>query len=117
MSALLEVIKQTLRSDGLSVYDFAEKVGTCKAPYVVVYDGGVEVTPGTKGMYGAHAYEVVCLTPYGDVAGLHSLEAQVRGAMRAMPQLRLSSSGGTGVEQTYQARAVSLVYVNTERMY
>lgn len=117
MSALLEAIKQTLRSGGLNVYDFAEKLGTCKTPYVVVYDAGVKVAPGSKGMYGTHAYEVVCLTPYGDVAGLHSLEAQVRGAMRAMPQLRLSSSGGTGVEQTYQARAVSLIYVSTERMY
>lgn len=47
---MLEAIKEKLRAAGLTVYDFAEKIGTCKAPYVVVYDSGVEVTPGTKGM-------------------------------------------------------------------
>lgn len=114
---MLEAIKEKLRAAGLTVYDFAEKIGTCKAPYVVVYDSGVEVTPGTKGMYGRHTYEVACLTPYTDVDGLAALEQRVRQAMHTLPGLRLSSSGGTGVEQTYQARAMSLAYVSTERLY
>lgn len=114
---MLEAIKEKLRAAGLTVYDFAEKIGTCKAPYVVVYDSGVEVTSGTKGMYGRHTYEVACLTPYTDVDGLAALERRVRQAMHALPGLRLSSSGGTGVEQTYQARAMSLAYVSTERLY
>lgn len=114
---MLEAIKTGLRDSGLTVYDFAEKIGVCKAPYVVVYDGGVEVIPGTKGMYGRHTYEVVCLTPYTDVSGLAHLEARVRRIMSAFRQLRLSSTGGTGVEQNYQARAVSLVYTSAERMF
>lgn len=80
---MLEAIKEKLRAAGLTVYDFAEKIGTCKAPYVVVYDSGVEVTPGTKGMYGRHTYEVACLTPYTDVDGLAALERRVRQAMHA----------------------------------
>ena len=96
---MLEAIKEKLRAAGLTVYDFAEKIGTC------------------KGMYGRHTYEVACLTPYTDVDGLAALERRVRQAMQALPGLRLSSSGGTGVEQTYQARAMSLAYVSTERLY
>ena len=34
LSAMLEAIKEKLRAAGLTVYDFAEKIGTCKAPYM-----------------------------------------------------------------------------------
>ena len=44
---MLEAIKEKLRAAGLTVYDFAEKIGTCKAPYVVVYDSGVEAVSYT----------------------------------------------------------------------
>lgn len=113
---MLETIKATLRAAGLAVYDYAEKAGTCKAAYVVVYDGGVEITPGSKGMYGRHSYEAVCLAPYGDVDGLAALASRVRLALEALPQLRLSAAGPAGVEQPYQARSLSLTYATMERI-
>ncbi len=112
---MLNQIKALLRGSGLTVYDSAEKIGECRAPYVVAYDHGFEAQPGTKGLLGKHVYEVVCLTPYADVDGLPRLEARVRQALLDVSGLRLASTGGTGVEQTYQARAVALTYTISER--
>ena len=83
---MLDTIKASLRASGLTVYDSAEKIGECRAPYVVCYDAGVEVTPKTKGMLGQQIYEVVCLVPYGDVEGLPALEKRVRELERAAGQ-------------------------------
>lgn len=47
--------------------------------------------------------------------GLPRLEARVRQALLDVSGLRLASTGGTGVEQTYQARAVALTYTISER--
>lgn len=113
---MLDQIKDALRADGLTVYDSAEEIGACKAPYVVCYDHGVEAQAGTKGLLGKHIYEVVCLVPYTDVSGLPALESRVRGLLREITGLRFSSSTGTGVEQTYQARALALTYTTTERL-
>ena len=113
---MINQIKNTLRADGLTVYDSAEEIGTCKAPYVVCYDHGVEAQPGTKGLLGKHIYEVVCLVPYTDVSGLPALEGRVRGLLREVPGLRFTASGGTGVKQTYQARALALTYTTSERL-
>lgn len=113
---MLDQIKDTLRLGSLTVYDSAEKIDICKAPYVVCYDHGVEAQPGTKGMLGKHIYEVVCLVPYTDVSGLPALEGRVRGLLREVPGLRFTASGGTGVEQTYQARALALTYTTCERL-
>jgi hypothetical protein len=113
---MLDIIKDRLRADGLTCYDAAEKIGECRAPYVICYDGGLEVQPGTKGMLGRHSYEVVCLTPFDQVDALPRREARARALLRAIPGLTLSSTGGTGVEQTFKARAVSMVYYTTERI-
>lgn len=112
---MLGRIKALLRDGGLTVYDSAEKVGECKAPYVVAYDHGFEAQAGTKGMLGKHVYEVVCLTPYADVDGLPQLESRVRSLLADVDGLRLSATGGTGIEQTYQARAVAITYTVCER--
>lgn len=114
---MLDTIKASLRASGLTVYDSAEKVGECRAPYVVCYDAGVEVAPKTKGMLGQQVYEVVCLTPYGDVDGLPALEKQVREILRDIPGLHQTSSAGTGIEQTFQARASALRYAIPIRLY
>lgn len=114
---MLDTIKASLRASGLTVYDSAEKVGECRAPYVVCYDAGVEVTPKTKGMLGQQIYEVVCLVPYGDVEGLPALEKQVREILRDIPGLHQTSSAGTGIEQTFQARASALRYAIPIRLY
>lgn len=114
---MLDTIKASLRASGLTVYDSAEKVGECRAPYVVCYDAGVEVAPKTKGMLGQQVYEVVCLTPYGDVDGLPALEKQVREILRDIPGLHQTSSAGTGIEQTFQARAIALRYAIPIRLY
>lgn len=114
---MLETIKAALRKVGLTVYDSAEKIGECRAPYVVCYDAGVEITPGTKGMLGQQLYEVVCLTPYTDTEGLPRLEKQARAALRGIPGLHQYSSAGTGIEQSFQARACALRYAIPRRMY
>lgn len=112
---MLNQIKALLRGGGLTVYDSAEKLGECRAPYVVAYDQGFEAQPGTKGMLGKHVYEVVCMVPYTDVEGLPRLEARVRALLQNVSGLRLASTGGTGIEQTYQARAVAITYTTSER--
>lgn len=114
---MLETIKETLRTAGLTVYDSAEKVGECRAPYVVCYDGGVEVQPRTKGMLGQQLYEVVCLVPYEDVDGLPALADRVREVLRALPGLHQSAGAGTGIEQTFLARASALRYAVAKRLY
>lgn len=113
---MLETIKEALRNAGLTVYDSAEEIGSCKAPYVVCYDHGAEAQAGTKGMLGKHVYEVVCLVPYTDVSGLPQLESQVRSLLRGVNGLRFVASSGTGVEQTFQARATALTYQVAERL-
>lgn len=113
---MLEQMKQLLKAAGLTVYDSVEKVGECRAPYVVCYDNGTEVQPGTKGMFGRHLYEVMCLTPYAQVAALAALEKQVRGVLKSVQGLMFSSSTGTGAEPNYKARAISLTYAEMERL-
>lgn len=113
---MLERMKEALKDAGLTVYDSVEKVGECRAPYVVCYDNGVEVQPGTKGMFGRHLYEIMCLTPYAQVDALAALETQVRELMKQVTGIRLSGTSGTGAEANYKARAISLTYAAMERL-
>lgn len=113
---MLDTIKAALRGAGLTVYDAAEKINECRAPYVVAYDHGVSEQPGTKGLLGRRVYEIVALVPYADTDGLPKLEKQVRETLRGIPSLRFSSSGGTGVEETFKARACALTYTHMTRL-
>ena len=114
---MLDAIKAALRAAGLTVYDSAEKVGECRSPYVVCYDAGVEVQPRTKGMLGQQLFEIVCLVPYEDTVGLPVLVAKAQEAVRGISGLHQSSGAGTGIEQTFLARASALRYAIPKRLY
>ena len=116
---MLETIKGCIRAAGCVCYDTAEKIDVCKSPYVVCYDHGVEVLPRTKGMLGSQVYEVVCLTPFDDVKSLPVMADTVKRALKTLDAqgLRLSSSSGTGIEETFKARAVSLSYALPVRLF
>lgn len=113
---MLDKIKDCLRAKELVVYDSAEKIDTCKSPYVVVYDHGEEALPGTKGMLGRRVFEVVALVPYTSVEDLPKLTATVRASLKSLPMLQFSASSGTGVEETFKARACAMTYYIATRL-
>ena len=113
---MLEQIKQALRGTGILTYDAMEVSGVCQRPYVAAYDGGVDVLPGTKGMFGTHNYEVMCVVPYPDVAALPVLVGKVKGALAPLTTMTLQSTTPTEPEETYRARTVTLVYTHPERL-
>lgn len=113
---MLDTIKAVLREAGITVYDCAEMLGECHAPYVAAYDHGVKVQESTKGLLGKHSYDVMCLTPYTDVQGLPKLVRGVTGALHGVGGLRYEGSNGTETVQSSQARSETLHYSTLERL-
>lgn len=114
---MLDTIKAVLREAGITVYDCAEMLGECCAPYVAAYDHGTMAQKGTKGLLGKHRYDVMCLTPYTDVQGLPALVSKVGEALRGVDGLHYEGSDGTVTVQNSQARSETLHYVTLERLW
>lgn len=113
---MLDTIKAVLREAGITVYDCAEMLGECRAPYVAAYDHGTVAQKGTKGLLGKHSYDVMCLVPYMDVQGLPALTGRVDEALQTVKGLRYEGSDGTEAVQNSQARSVTLHYTAMERL-
>lgn len=113
---MLDTLKTVLREAGITVYDCAEMLGECHAPYVAAYDHGIKVQEGTKGLLGKHSYDVMCLAPYTDVQGLPALVSRVNAALHGVEGLRYEGSNGTETVQSSQARSQTLHYSTLERL-
>jgi len=113
---LLDTIKAVLREAGITVYDCAEMLGECRAPYVAAYDHGIKVQESTKGLLGKHCYDVMCLAPYTDVQGLPALISRVNEALRTVEGLRFAGSDGAETVQSSKARSETLHYAALERL-
>lgn len=113
---MLDTIKAVLREAGITVYDCAEMLGECHAPYTVAYDHGTMAQKGTKGLLGKHSYDVMCLVPYTDVKGLPTLVSRVGEALNSVKGLRYEGSDGTQAVQNSQARSETLHYATLERL-
>ncbi len=113
---MLDTIKTVLREAGITVYDCAEMLGECRAPYVAAYDHGITVQKGTKGLLGKHSYDVICLAPYTDVQGLPALVSRVGEVLGGIEGLRYEGSDGTETVQSSQARSETLHYATLERL-
>lgn len=86
-------------------------MGKCAAPYTVVHDMGTVPKPGSKGLLGTHVFEIVCLVPTALPGALDALTAKVREGMKAVPRLRYTGEAQpTGIESTYDAVSMSLIY-------
>lgn len=96
-----------LKAAGIDARKPANYVGECKAPYVVVQDGGDQ--PGGK----TTCKRVVTLyayVPYNQPAKLPTLLANARNVMRQVRALRLSATGEEGIDNEYKANTASLTY-------
>ncbi len=107
MSTLTERAFDALQAAGLEARVPANAVGECKAPYLVVQDGGVQPTGKTTGrrMILIHA-----LVPNNQPGKLPTLLANARMAMRAVPSLRITATGEETVDDDLKAIRASLTY-------
>lgn len=96
-----------LRAAGLDARKPANYAGECKAPYLVVQDGGVQgYTKSTcKRAVALYAY-----APYTQPQRLEELIASAKAAMEAAPALRLAAREEEQVDDAYKALTAKLTY-------
>lgn len=84
-------------------YEPDVKPGPCKAPYIVVYDGGCAPQPGTRGRLGSRALNLMALVPIGQEA---ALKTTLDSAARALSAVHgIHPSGEITPVDTDQERA------------
>lgn len=111
MDACERVIEH-MKKQGLNCYHPGVKLGTCKAPYVVVRGGG-SYAQGMSGgtSIGYRIVTVYCYVPREN-GNLAALVAEAKSAMKAL-RSQLMPTGNEGpemVEQDYDARSQSIEY-------
>ena len=104
--------REHLEKQGLRCYKPGIAVGVCKAPYVVVRDGG-SYAQGMSGgtSIGYRIVTVYCYVPREN-GNLAALVAEAKAAMKAL-RSQLMATGNEGpemIEQDYDARSQSIEY-------
>lgn len=110
-------IKAALTAAGIPCYDPGTQGGKCQAPYAVCHDMGTTPMAGTKGMLGKQLYEIICFVPYQKQAMLHDLVTSVKAALAPITPLKWTGEQApTGIESTYEAASMSLLYQVPKRL-
>lgn len=96
-----------LKAAGLDARKPANYVGECKAPYLVVRDGGDQ--PGGKTTC-KRAVVLYAYAPYNQPVKLTTLLADARVAMGQVRALRPAATGEETIDNEYKAITASLTY-------
>jgi hypothetical protein len=103
----VERARRALVDCGLAVKAPAEAIGPCKAPYLVVYDGGVAPS-GRK--VGLHIIGVAAFVPLERRAELEQLIQSAQAAMAKLDFIPRGSPAGEAIDEGFRAHTMSIEY-------
>lgn len=107
MMALTDKAIAALKAAGLDARPPANYPTECKAPYLVVQDGGSAPISKTTCKRAVVIYGFV---PYAQPAKLPELLASAKAAMRDVGALRLTDSSEETINDAFKATTASLTY-------
>jgi len=114
---MYDPIKAAIKAAGYPCYDPSTNIVEVKAAYAVVHDNGTQPQPGTKGMLGYQIFEIVCLVPTDKQSLLPTMLDAVKLALKALPNLKYTGdTAPTGVEATFSAASMSMIYQLPRRL-
>lgn len=105
---LTDKVLDTLKAAGLDARKPANYAGECKAPYLVVQDGGEQ--PGGGKTTCKRAVVIYGFAPYTQPGKLPTLLEDTRAALGALPALRLSATSEETIDDSFKAVTANLTY-------
>lgn len=116
MSTRLEDIYRHLKSQGVEVYFPGQKVGECRANYVVVKESDTSQYQGLSST--ATVYEVLCYVPRDRYSQLSIFSDQVKEIMKKLyPMIRpLYNETPPFYEDLVKAHMKSIQYMNIRKI-
>ena len=97
-----------LKAAALDARKPANHLGKCKAPYIVVQDGGTKPVGKTTCVRVVALYAYV---PHNQPAKMPELLSSIRAAMATVPALTLAQTGEETTNEEFEALATSMTYM------